>query len=642
MTLCKSILLLISLGTIAALVGCGSGPGAPTVSLSTVPTTLAVNSQTSITATTTNTTADVTWSVTCTDATSSSACGSFSSATTASGAAVTYTAPAFIATNVVITATLNSNITATANTAIGGAGLTNGSYVFSLNGLDTNGPYYVSGAFTVSNGTITGGEQDFVDFNNADNSDQINPAGSTVTTTADGNLQIVLTTCTGPCATSSGPDSNVGVGGVETINGTVLPLSSTGRTLINEFDASASGSGELDAQTSAAASVPSGGYAFTIGGWDNFENQGAVPFAIGGVINVDNGNGAGTISGTGSIFDLNVDYSETYYQGITIGASTYSGPDPSGRVTFTINPTGSNYVPSFTLIGYIVNSSQIRLVEGDGDQIGGIQGGLALSQGSNTGTFTSTSASVVGNNFVLGLTGEDTEFFLQAVGQITPSANGGVTGFVDFSDLSGSDTYNPDPVTAPAYSVASTGDITIAGVTDGNGITYNLQLYLDGNGNALVITLDPGDVLSGYGVAQTGGGSLTAASFKGPYGFSAAGLDTNYDGPFAAVGPVTADGVGTISGFVDLNWLNFTSAPEDVADAPVSGTFVTTGSAAANGIFSSGSVTGIDLTNCTLFTQGAPGCTADVFDYYLYDAAGDSFAIETDTNQLTLGVLSQQ
>jgi hypothetical protein len=26
----------------------------------------------------------------------------------------------------------------------------------------------------------------------------------------------------------------------------------------------------------------------------------------------------------------------------------------------------------------------------------------------------------------------------------------------------------------------------------------------------------------------------------------------------------------------------------------------------------------------------------------LYDAAGDSFAIETDTNQLTLGVLSQQ
>ena len=642
MTLRKSILLLIGMSTIALLVGCSSVPGAPTVSLSTVPASLAVNSQTSITATLTNTTADVTWSVTCTDATSSSACGTFSSATSASGVAVTYTAPPFVTTNVVITATLTSNITAAATTTISGATLANGNYVFSLSGWDAaDSQYYVSGAFTVSNGAITGGEQDFVDVNNPDAFDQIN--SGTITTTADGNLQIVLTTCTTTCAVNSTPDSNVGVAGVETLNGTVLPLSTTGRTLINEFDASASGSGEIDAQTSASSSAPSGGYAFAVGGWDDFETSGVVPFAIGGVINVDNGNGAGTISGTGSIFDLNVDNSETYYQGTTIGASTYTGPDLSGRVTFTINPNGANYVPTFTLIGYIVNSSQIRLVEGDGDEIGGIQGGLALSQGSNTGTFTSTS--VIGNNYVVGLTGEDTTFLLQAVGQITPNSNGGVTGFADFSDLSGSDTYNPDSVAGASYSVAATGDVTIPGVTDGVGVTYNLQLYLDGNGNALAITLDPGDVLSGHGVVQSGVGGFTAASFSGAYGFGTTGADGLGSGPYAAVGPVTADGVGTTTGFADLNWLDYSTSPltqVDVTNAPVAGTFVMTGTAVSNGIFSSGAVTGLDIDNCTIFTTGAAGCTNDLFDYYLYDAAGDNFAIETDTNQLTFGVLNQQ
>jgi hypothetical protein len=642
MTLRKSILLLIGLSTIALLVGCSSGPGAPTVSLSTVPTSLAVNSQTSITATLTNTTADVTWSVTCTDATSSSACGTFSSATSASGVAVTYTAPPFVTTNVVITATLTSNITAAATTTISGATLANGNYVFSLSGWDAaNSQYYVSGAFTVSSGAITGGEQDFVDVNNPDAFDQIN--SGTITTTADGNLQIVLTTCTTTCAVDSAPDSNVGVAGVETLNGTVLPLSTTGRTLISEFDASASGSGEIDAQTSASSSAPSGGYAFAVGGWDDFETSGVVPFAIGGVINVDNGNGAGTISGTGSIFDLNVDNSETYYQGTTIGASTYTGPDLSGRVTFTIKPNGANYVPTFTLIGYIVNSSQIRLVEGDGDEIGGIQGGLALSQGSNAGTF--TSASVTGNNYVVGLTGEDTTFLLQAVGQITPNSSGGVTGFADFSDLSGSDTYNPDSVTGASYSVAATGDVTIPGVTDGMGVTYNLQLYLDGNGNALAITLDTDDVLSGHGVVQSGVGGFTAASFSGAYGFGATGADGLGYGPYAALGPVTADGVGTTTGFADLNWLDYNTSPltqVDVTDAPVSGTFVITGTAVSNGIFTSGAITGIDIDNCAIFTTGAAGCTNDLFDYYLYDAAGDNFAIETDTNQLTLGVLNQQ
>ena len=70
---------------------------------------------------------------------------------------------------------------------------------------------------------------------------------------------------------------------------------------------------------------------------------------------------------------------------------------------------------------------------------------------------------------------------------------------------------------------------------------------------------------------------------------------------------------------------------------PLSGTFARN----ADGIFT-GTFTGVDVTNCKLFTPTGPGCSADVFNYYLIDAAGGNIAIETDTNQLTLGFFAQQ
>jgi len=632
MTFRQQILLLLTLAMIAALVACGSSSGPIGVSLSSVSSPLTVNSQTAITATVVNTTNTVTWSVTCATA----ACGTFSAPTTASGAAVTYTAPAFVTTNVVVTATITGTTTAASTSAItiGGATLADGNYVYSLSGTDfTDGsPYYVAGAFTVASGAITAGEQDFVDFDNPDLFDLINPTGSSVGTTADGNLVITLVTCLGAVCTST--DTAVGVLGTETINGTVLPLSTTGKTFIAEFDTSATSSGELDAQTSAAAGPLAAGYAFAIGGIDG----GFFALAVGGVINVDS---SGGISGTGSILDVNDGGSGLAGQGETLGASTVTvTPDAFGKVTFTLNPTA---LPELTLIGYIVDANHIRLVEGNGDGFEGTEGGVALSQGANTGTF--TNASVAGNTYVVGLAGIDINGVLQAVGQLTPASAGTVSGFVDFNDFVLVEPASPDPVTAPAYSVdsAGAGDFTIEGVTDASAtVTFNVQLYLDGNGHALAITLDANDVIGGSGAQQSGAGSFAAASFAGPYGFGAGGWDVSYDGPYATVGPVTADGVGTTTGFADVNWLNFVVATPPVANAPVSGTFNTTGAAAANGIFSAGSITGLDLTTCTLFTPAALGCTADVFNYYLLDATGDNIAIETDINQLTLGVFQQQ
>jgi hypothetical protein len=570
----------------------------------------------------------VNWS--CTPA---STCGSFNPTGTASAATTVYTAGS-TAGPVVITATSVSDDAqgASANVTVA-TPLAAGTYVFSLAGRssDLGSPYRVSGAFTILGGVITGGEQDFVYFF-SNYSDLINPTGSSISSTADGNLQITLLTCNGTDCT--GTDTNIGVNndGIEILDGSVLPLSTNGRTFITEFDGWATSSGELDMQDPVAATMtPSLGYAFGLNGLD----PNGLALSIGGVINVDNLTGPGTISGTNSIFDANDDFSGTAFQAETFGASSVSvTPDNFGRVLFTLNPTDSLDFPQIVLAGYIVDANRIRLVE-TSDFYFGTLGGTAFSQGTaNTGKF--SSASVSGNSYVIGLNGYDPNGVLQAVGLITFGATS-VTGFVDFNDLVMVEPASPDPVTAPAYIVDSTGRVTITGLADASGVAdFNLQLYLDGNGHALAITMDSSDVIGGGGSQQSGGGSFTATSFSGPYGMDVTGWDANYFGEFDAVGPVVATGSGgTIAGTVDLNWL-FSAGPT-YSGAPVSGTFTSN----ADGIFT-GTVTRVDVTNCTVFTPTGPGCTKDVFNYYLIDAAGDNIAIETDFNQLTLGFFAQQ
>jgi hypothetical protein len=649
MTFRKSILLLIGLSTIAALVACGGSshttttpPPTITVSVSAVPTPLAVNSSNAVTATTTDT-AGVNWSVTC--ASTGVACGTFSASQTATGVATNYIAPPAPTTNVVITATSVTTPTIMASTTpaitINGATLADGNYIFSLSGEDANGNYFVAGQITIAGGLITTGEQDFVDRTH-DVPDLINGTSttnggsglSTIAYTADGNVQITLVTCNGTGAsaclsadTTIGPVSNPGT---ETLNGTILPLSTTGKAFITEFDASASASGQLELQptgTFIAGTAPGpASYAFVVNGLSS-AGLGS-PLAIGGILNVDGAAGTGTISGTGSIFDAN-DVG-TVFSSQPFLPSTVSPPDTLGRVTFTIN--SATFAP-IILAGYIVDSSHIRLVETT-DTYSGTLGGVAYTQAS-TGTFTTASAA---GTYVVGMSGADPNGVLQVVSQLTLVAGAGVTGFLDYNDLATSSgtapVTSPDPVTAAGYTVdtAGAGDITIAGVTDsGATLNSNVQLYLDGNGHALAITLDQGDVLAGAGFTQGAG----PFAFTGNYGLDVTGADdTVNELELDGAGPVTAT-AGTISGTVDLNWLA-SSGPTYPATA-VNGTFVTTGTGASNGVFT-GTITGVDTVNCITVAT----CSVDNFSYYLIDATGDNIAIETDETQLTLGFFLQQ
>ncbi len=639
MTLRKSLSLLITLSAIGAFVGCGgsssSAPPAPVaISLATVSTPLTVNSITPVTATVTGDPANagVTWSCTPTPG-----CGTFSATTSASLVPVDYIAPPIApsGTIVITAASVTSPTTTAASQAItiASASLADGNYVFHIQGFDQQfSPYFVAGAFTVASGAVTTGEQDFGDEAFGPLQDAI--TSGTVTTTTDGNIQITLVT----------GDLSIGVLGTETINAAVVPFpAGASYALINEYDASASGSGELDLQTSTAA--PAGGYAFEIGGLDNNGEF----LAMGGILDVNSA--GGTISRQNSVFDANDSDNAGLFSNQLFNDSTVVATDPLalsfGRVQFTLNPVDSGDFPTIALVGYPIDGSRIALVE-TVDSYFGITGGMAYSQSSSlVGKFAATNFS--GNTYVTGMTGLDISGFLQVATQLTPASagDGSVAGFVDFNDLGATlEPASPDPVTAAAGAavVDATGRVTLTGLADGVGTIYptNVQLYLDGNGHALSISMDPGDILNGVGYQQAASavGAFNASALANGYAMGVTGWDINYDGEFDAVSSTAADGVGTTTGLADINWLVF-GAPVTYTDEPVTGTFTSS----SNGIFT-GTITGLDLTDCQFANVLNAGCSADTFNYYLFDLFGDGFVIETDfgtaPSQLTMGRIASQ
>jgi hypothetical protein len=725
MTFRKSILLLISVSTIAALVACSSSsttpppPPAISVSLPTPLTSLAVNATASISATVVNDSANagVTWSVTCgsagacgsfnptatasgvatvytapaavptgntvnitatsvTDATKTASalvtiepapaivvtftttfssivvdefigiqatvandaanagvnwsstcgspgfCGSFNPTSTASGAATTYRAPSAVPTGNTVTLTATSVTDATKSASVTivitnpPTAPTPGTYVFSVSGGDNYGLYSVSGAFTVaSGGVISGGEQDFIDLN------PINPPGlarplhdtilstgsSYVTSSSDGNILITLNT----------GDTKIGVSGVETLDATLV---STSSALIVEFDASAFSRGTLELQTSTPA--PSGGYAFSLSG----ENPSSdAPIAIGGVLNVDS---AGGISGAGSVFDIN-GYTAAFTDQLFSPSTVSTTPDSFGRVEFSLIPAAadSSATPAINLIGYEIDAGHIKLVE-TADSFGGVTGGTALAQ---TGTGGFSGSSISGSSLVFGAAGDDTLGALQVAGVLTANSDLSVGGTLSFNDVTKQNQQGGSAITGGTYTVDSTGRVTVTGLTDSaSDFTYNLQLYLTGDGHALVISVDTDDVLAGVGFAQSG--SFSAATFSGGYALSVKQdvLGSGFENEGDGVGLLTADGVGTLAGFSDLNERTHTGGTSQIVelnDLVLSGGFL----ANSNGVYT-GELTGLDHSSAT---------KPDNFTFYMVDAT-KVVAIETDANQLTLGFLEIQ
>lgn len=564
------------------------------VTISNPPTSLVMGTSTTLTAVVSEDSkaAGVTWTVAC----GSAACGSFNP-TTSSGntATTTYTAPGVIPTGntVTVTATSVSDNTKSASatitiTATPPAVLANGNYVYRMSGENANGPYFVVGAFTVSNGSITGGEQDFLDPVSGQ-TDTLVPSNSSLTTVSNGNIQIVLAT----------GDPNVGANGVETFRGTLV---SGTHAQITEFDTSAAAGGTLDLQTSTAA--PSGGYAFNLGGIDGTTNANAL--FLGGVIDIS----GTTINVANSEFD--------YFDGGTVGqdqtfsSGTVSSPDSFGRITISLTASQVSGGTQFAVSGYIVGPNRIQLVESPNDNLGGTLGGTALGQGSNTGNF--AAAGVGGQTYVFAAAGIDyvngTATF---AGVFALNTNGTVSGNFAYADAGGNQglTISGGSWTIDSLGRVALSNVTVSGQSNIGSGPFAFQLYLDGNGNALEVGTDAIQGTTGPSYLQT-----ASQVNAGKYAIGAQGFAGVQALPvWTAVGPVTLDSSLNWTGFTDYNV--FSGTPE--TSVILSGTTNT-----SEGLFS---ITGLNAISPTPATPE--------FGYFPIDNAR-VLAIEVDNNQLGL------
>jgi hypothetical protein len=447
---------------------------------------------------------------------------------TTSGSATNYTAPNAVPTPATVTVTATSvtdstkSVSATITiTATAPPVIADGTYVYHLSGQDNNLNYYVVGAFTIKNGVITGGEQDFTDATIFGN-DPLIPAGSSITATT-GNIQLVFATA----------DSNVGVNGVLTLRGT--PVSET-RMLLSEYDSFGAATGSLDLQTSTAA--PSGGYAFAINGVDSTpaENQ----LVVGGILNF-----SGTSLNTAnSVFDYNDgDGQILLAQGFSSGS--ISTPDSFGRVVINLTP-GSSSVGSIGLTGYVLDGHTIQLLESQSDTLNGDLGGTALAQGSNAGQFSMNS--VANFTYVHASQGQDTNGPLYLGGAFSFAPGGSVSGDLAFNDIYNT-TGKGNSFSGAAYTVNPTGRVVISNIVPSNlsNITLSFILYLDGNGNGVILGADNVQQTTGLAYQQNG-----LSDYEGNYAIAAQGFlaGPNYEQPYGAVGPVTITS-DSFNGFTD-------------------------------------------------------------------------------------------
>jgi hypothetical protein len=625
------ILCLLPLTFMSVLVGCGGGstadvhnpppPPVNKVSIAFQPApggSLPLGTPTNLTAVVSNdaSNAGVDWSVTC----QSPTCGTFSSLHTPSGQPTTFTPPSTFSANIFTltveafaTADHTQNVTAPITiTAFGGS--LQGTYVLQAQGVDaSSGPYQFAGVIVLDgNGGITSGEQtvNFLDPNPnlgflLSKSDPV--SGGSYFLGPDGRGTISITT----------NDPDVGVNGTEKFSFVFL---SSSQGLIAQVDSTASASGTMDLQTNVAAL--SGGYAFVASGMDIGNG---VPTAFGGVFNVDSPN---AISGAGSVSDQNLAGTLTQNQPLS---GTVSSPDPFGAVTIDLSLNFATGPVEF--LGYIVDATHIKLIETDNTSGAGTSstGGLAIAQGSATGTFAGV-ASFTGT-YVYGTVGEDLSFGAPStstsVGVFTADGAGNLTnGFTDAFLLGNcvQTSCTQNGISGAQISSAFTGKYTMllngtgrAHVTPSTfspspspGFHPVMIFYLTGNGNPALV-LDGGDLSLAQNYPSLGAGiaypqSSAPFTFAGKYGFSLTQQNGNESDSTAQI---AADpNTNTFAGIMDNAAL---------PNTPISGTFASPG---PDGRFTAG------LTGAG-FEFTSPSTSAFAAAFYAIDSTR-GFFVETD------------
>lgn len=595
--------------------------------------------------------AGVSWRVTCQNPTN---CGTLSASSTASGAPVTYTAPATIAGNTMgveivayATAAPTTNVVAPLTVSTFNSSLAAGTYVLQALGVDSSlSPYQLTGAIVLDGaGNITNGEQ---------------------TTNYFASLSLLDTNLTGTyflgndgrgTITINTNDKNIGGNGIETF--AFVFLNNNGQNpqaLISQIDlgaatTGASATGTLELQTG-SITLPSGSYAFVMNGaavQPKLGKTSPYPIAFGGIFNISSGNVSGL---SDEIYGKEL--TET---GVAISSTApIATPDSFGQVVLNLTAGfGFHQNPvSLQLTGYIVDPSHIRLIESDYTASNanpfGLTGGIAIAQTLPQGGF--SNASLSGAPYVFGVTGVDLccsntiPSTLTSAGLFTADGVGDFTsGFSDTflqlncaqpsckqTGITGAQISGPF---SGGYSVDSTGRAISTSITYGTEPkpAYNPTYYFyltglpSGSGEPAALVVAAGDVnyasfATGVAYQQSG-----TAAFSGDFGMSFTqenGSENDGTAQFNANG--TAQ---TLSGFADSSVnANLPNLP----DQAIGGSF---NSPSASGPFSG---TLENANQSSAFNIGGSS-TALPVNYYFIDLA-HSFWIETDLVSASSGEVS--
>jgi hypothetical protein len=358
-----------------------------------------VNGTVSLTATVQGTATQVgegvAWSLTC-QAGSGSVCGTLSTLFSASGSAITYTAPPSIPTGSMVAevvayaeAEQTANTVSPVNITSFDSSFAAGNYVLQVQGVEAGIPYEFAAVITMDGeGNVKGGEQT-VNANGFSVTDQNLTGNFFVGGDGRGTITIV------------DPDLAIGT---EIFSLVFLSNSQNPQALISQIgldNTGASATGTMELQDGAAiAAIPSGSYAFVLNGISTqpqFEES-LYPIALGGIIGISSGN----VTGLGDeVYGKNKPVNgATLFSTAPIGT-----PDSFGQVTLNLTAAfGFNNKPvPLQLIGYIVNSNHIQLIESDNNF--GWTGGIAIAQSATSaGNFSAASLS---GPYVFGVTGID-------------------------------------------------------------------------------------------------------------------------------------------------------------------------------------------------------------------------------------------
>jgi hypothetical protein len=239
-------------------------------------------------------------------------------------------------------------------------------------------------------------------------------------------------------------------------------------------------------------------------------------------------------------------------------------------------------------------------------------GGSALGQGANTGQFSATSASVLSQSYAHGSGGVDPKGTAVVSGVFALQANGVLGGVVAVNDLTNIGAWN----LGGTYTVDATGRVTVSAtsLTSASNATppaaaLSFELYLDGNGNAMVMGVDTFQTTQGIAYGQAGSFTL-----DGAYALSGQGLLAGQTPiPWSAVGPLTATSA-QLSGSTDYTVI--TASPQSAV------TLAGTQDAAQSLLH----LTGLDANDFTMTD-----------DYAYYPASGNRlWAIQTDNHGVSL------